>query len=348
MLDLRTSAVMPEARLLRYFLVLAEELNFTRAAERLQIAQPALSSQVRRLEAQLGTRLLERSTRAVALTDAGHELVARGPAALAALEQAWDSAQRAGRGESGRILVAYSPSMGYETAAVVLGAMRERFPAVHIRTEMLPTAEIIDVVRDGHAHIGIARMPRPAAGLRVREIRRQRLGVLVASDHPLTTFTEASIDAVAEHPIALHPRAANPGHYDFIIGLLQSAGHALRPLEPTITFDPGRGLVRSSQAVAFFGEPDEPPGDGIRWLPLAAGTPELVSSLVLPDGELAAAVDRFERAAAATAASRGWLGPGRSHHAPTAGRRDATSGGARCARGDGAARTPAGCGREIT
>jgi len=77
----------PEARLLRYFLAVAEELNFTRAAETLGIAQPALSAQIRRLEAQLGVRLLERTTRYVRLTDAGAIVQERGPAALAGLAE---------------------------------------------------------------------------------------------------------------------------------------------------------------------------------------------------------------------------------------------------------------------
>src|SRR3954453_17331507 len=96
----------PEARLLRYFLAVAGELNFTRAAEALGIAQPALSAQIRQLEAQLGVRLLERTTRSGQLTAAGRVVQEAGPAALAALGEVWDAARRAGRGEIGRLRVA--------------------------------------------------------------------------------------------------------------------------------------------------------------------------------------------------------------------------------------------------
>src|SRR5215211_7136078 len=117
----------PEVRLLRYFLAVADELNFTRAAEQLGIAQPALSAQIRRLEAQLDVRLLERTTRSVQLTDAGRIVHERGPAALAALERVWEAAQRAGRGETGRLRVAYSRSAGYQTAPAVVRAVRNRY-----------------------------------------------------------------------------------------------------------------------------------------------------------------------------------------------------------------------------
>ena len=131
----------PEVRLLRYFLAVAGELNFTRAAEALGIAQPALSAQIRQLEAQLGVQLLERTTRSVQLTDAGRVVQEQGPAALGALAGVWDAARRAGRGEVGRVRVAYSPSAGYETAPALVSAVRDRHPGIEVTTEVLSTPE---------------------------------------------------------------------------------------------------------------------------------------------------------------------------------------------------------------
>src|SRR4051812_16345171 len=165
----------PEARLLRYFLAVAEELNFTRAAERLKIAQPALSAQIRRLESQLGVQLLERSTRSVKLTDAGRAVQERGPAALVALADVWEAARRAGRGELGRLRIAYSPSAGYETAPALVRAMRERYPDVELTAEVLPMPDLVQAVRDGRVEVGLARTPAPADGVRLRTVRLEPL-----------------------------------------------------------------------------------------------------------------------------------------------------------------------------
>lgn len=97
--------VAPDTVSLRYFLVLAQELNFTRAAARIGIAQPALSARMRRLEAELGTALLVRNTRSVVLTTAGAALAESAPPALAALDRAWDTARSAAAGELGTLRI---------------------------------------------------------------------------------------------------------------------------------------------------------------------------------------------------------------------------------------------------
>jgi DNA-binding transcriptional LysR family regulator len=216
--------VSPEARLLRYFLAVADELNFARAAERLGIAQPALSAQIRQLETQLGVRLLERTTRSVRLTDAGRDMRDRGPAALAALEEVCEAARRAGRGEAGRLRIAYSPSAGYDTAPRLIEALRKRYPGVGVAAEVLPTPEIVRAALDGRVDVGVARTPVPADGVRLRTVRVERQGMLVPADNPLASGPEVELAAVAEHPILVHPRESNPAHHDLLLELFRSAG----------------------------------------------------------------------------------------------------------------------------
>jgi DNA-binding transcriptional LysR family regulator len=299
----------PEARLLRYFLAVADELNFTRAAERLSIAQPALSAQIRQLEAQLGVQLLERTTRSVRLTDAGRAMHERGPAALSALEEVWEAARRAGRGEAGRLRIAYSPSAGYETVPRLVEALGARYPGVEVAAEVTPTAEIVRAVLDRRADIGVARTPVPADGVRLRLVRLERQGVLVPAGHGLARGPEVELSAVAEHPILVHPRAANPAHYDLLLELFRSAGLEPRLLERPVAFDPTQRVIRDGHAIGLVGASSLAGiADGLRWVPLADPAPRLEVQLVLRDGEPSPAVDRFERVAVAFAAAAGWLG----------------------------------------
>jgi DNA-binding transcriptional LysR family regulator len=300
--------VSPEARLLRYFLSVADELNFTRAAERLNIAQPALSAQIRQLEAQLGVQLLERTTRSVSLTDAGRAMHDRGPAALAALEEVWEAARRAGRGEAGRLRIAYSPSAGYDTAPRLVEALRERYPRVEVAAEVLPTPEIVRAVLDGRADVGVARMPLPADGVRLRTVRVERQGVLVPADHPLANRPEVELAAVAEHPILVHPRAANPAHHDLLIDLFRRARLEPRLVERPVAFDPTQRMIRDGRAIGLVGASSAVGlADRLRWVPLADPAPRLEVKLVLRDGEPSPLADRFERATIAYAAAAGWL-----------------------------------------
>jgi DNA-binding transcriptional LysR family regulator len=300
--------VSPEARLLRYFLAVADELNFTRAAERLSIAQPALSAQIRQLEAQLGVQLLERTTRSVRLTDAGRAVHERGPSALSALEEVWDAARRAGRGEAGRLRIAYSPSAGYDTAPRLVEALAERYPGVEVAAEVMPTPEIVRAVLDGRADVGIARTPLPADGVRLRLVRLERQGVLVPAGHALARDPEVELGTVAEHPILVHPRGANPAHHDLLLDLFRGAGLEPRLVERPVAFDPTQRLIREGRAIGLVGASSIAGiADGLRWVPLAEPAPRLEVQLVLRDGQPSPVANRFERVAVAFAAAAGWL-----------------------------------------
>jgi DNA-binding transcriptional LysR family regulator len=298
----------PEARLLRYFLAVADELNFTRAAETLGIAQPALSAQIRQLEAQLGVRLLERTTRYVRLTEAGAVVQERGPGALTALAGVWEEARRVGRGEAGRLRVAYSPSCAYETVPLLIEALRERHPDIAVAAGVLATSEIVGAVVAGKVDAGIARAPLETAGVRLRLIRRERQGVLVPASHPLAGCSEVALAAVAEHPVGLHRREDNPAHYDLVVSAFQDAGLSPRLVERPIAFDPTMRAVREGDGIAIVGVSSAVglAGD-LRWIPLAEPAPRLPIQLVLRDGEPSPVVDRFERVAVAAAAAAGWL-----------------------------------------
>ncbi|MFF5185717.1 LysR family transcriptional regulator [Streptomyces sp. NPDC000345] len=182
----------PDTVSLRYFLVLAQELNFTRAAARIGIAQPALSARIRRLETELGNALLVRDTRSVVLTTAGAALAESAPPALAALDRAWDTARRAGAGELGTLRIGYSLSAGAETAPALVDKLIRSSPGLEVGAVPMATPEISPAVADGHIDAGITRGEQPGRGVRRYLLRRARIGVQLAQHHPLILFRAPS------------------------------------------------------------------------------------------------------------------------------------------------------------
>ncbi|RMI30872.1 LysR family transcriptional regulator [Nocardia stercoris] len=271
----------PDILSLRYFLVVAEERHFTRAAVRIGIAQPALSARIRRLEADLGTQLLVRTTRTVELTPAGTALVESAPAALAAVDRAFDAARRIGAGAAGPLRIGYSLSAGAETAPMLVDALVRALPGLDVTAAPMPTPEISPAVAEGRLDVGITRAEQPGRGVRRFPLRQQRIGVQLAADHPLAANAEIDVADLAGYPVQLHERAANPVAHDQLVGLL-GAGPVPRFHSPIVAFDLSQRVVRSGAAVSLAGEAAlsaHPPG--LTWRPLRTAA-VLTTCLVLP------------------------------------------------------------------
>src|SRR5215213_5120574 len=138
-----------DLRHLRYFLVVAEELHFSRAAERLDIAQPPLSQMIRRLEHELGVSLFHRTKRQVSLTDAGVVFREEAERTLAQAERAIRCARRANRGELGRLAVGFIGSAAYSVLPSIVRRFREQYPDVDLTLQELSTIQQVHALRDG-------------------------------------------------------------------------------------------------------------------------------------------------------------------------------------------------------
>src|SRR3954447_11473489 len=156
-----------ELRHLRYFVAVAEELHFRRAAERLHMSQPPLSQQIRNLEEHVGATLLVRNQRRVELTAAGRAYLVRAGDILAAVEDAAREARRVQRGEVGRLDVGFVGSATYSVVPELLRAFRERFPDVGLHLRELGTTEQLRRLEDGRLDIGFLRPPGGRPGLAV-------------------------------------------------------------------------------------------------------------------------------------------------------------------------------------
>jgi DNA-binding transcriptional LysR family regulator len=298
---------MPDLRRLQYFLAVAEERNFTRAAARLHVAQPALSRQVRQLEKELGVELLHRTTHEFELTEAGRFLLDRGPQLLATSEELWRSVRSFGSGELGTLIFAYGASASYGTAARLLAALAERLPEIVLTTEVKPTPEILAGLNNGSTDVGLIRCPPDGDQLETRTIRRERQGVLVRDDHPLAARAAVEVADIAGEDILLHPREANPGHYDAVIELCRHRGVEPRVQLRTVSFDLAQTPIAIGRAVAIVGESTETGlSRELRWVPLAPAADFAIGLVVRRYGR-SPALDRLLDAAAAAARNFGWL-----------------------------------------
>jgi DNA-binding transcriptional LysR family regulator len=296
-----------DLRRLQYFVAVARERNFTRAAERLHVAQPALSRQVRLLEQELGVELLHRTTHEFELTEAGEFLLEHGPALLSAADDLWRSVRTYGTGERGQVVIAYGASASYETAPRLLHALAESHPGIAITTAVKSVDEIVAGLTEGTIDLGLVRCPPHVAGLDGRTIRRERQGLVLRTDHRLASNATVGLADLAGETLLLHPREANPGHYDAVLGACRAQGVEPRVLLRTMSFDLTYGPILRAEAVAIVGEssgsdlPEE-----LSWRPLSPPVCFEVSALTRSHTRSPAA-DRMLGALTGVADALGWI-----------------------------------------
>ncbi|WP_174874739.1 LysR family transcriptional regulator [Vogesella oryzae] len=197
-----------ELRHLRYFVAVAEELHFTRAAERLHIAQPPLSQQIRALEEELGVQLFERHQRAVRLTVAGERFLLRARTLLDDARLAADEARRAARGEIGELRIGFTSSLPLMSVLpATLQQFRARHPEVALHFHELFTREQFQQLRQRKLDVGVVRFnhDEDTPGLEVREVKRDRLSVVLPASHPLAARDSIAIAELAGERIIGYP-----------------------------------------------------------------------------------------------------------------------------------------------
>ena len=265
-----------ELRHLRYFVTVAEELHFGRAAQRLQMAQPPLSQQIRQLEAELDVQLLYRTKRTVRLTDAGQVFLQEARHLLMQADQAIAIAQRADRGEVGRLSLGFVGSATDSILPVILKAFRQRFPKVQLILHEMTTAEQVEALHNNRIQLGFIRPPLNDEDLILETVLQESLVVALPEAHPLATQTQVSLVSLAEQPFVLSPRHLGAGFYDQIYRLCQQAGFTPQVAQEAIQMPTILSLVAAELGVALV------PASlqnwqrvGVVYKPLADSTPQI-------------------------------------------------------------------------
>ena len=240
-----------ELRHLRYFVTLAEELHFGRAAERLHIAQPPLSQQIRQLEKELGFELFHRTKRNVQLTEAGVVFLDEVQQILRQLQQAIQVGQQTSRGELGELVVGFVSSAAYNILPTILRTFRNCAPGVSLELHELTTDQQLEWLRTGRIDVGFVRPPVEENTFSWEIIFQESLIVALPESHLLANQSYVCLPSLANEPFILFPRILAPGLYDLIISLCQQAGFSPSVSQQAIQMQTIISLVAAEIGVAI-------------------------------------------------------------------------------------------------
>ncbi|WP_414832227.1 LysR family transcriptional regulator [Afifella sp. YEN Y35] len=249
---------MIDLRQLRQFIAVAEELHFHRAAERLNMSQPPLTTTIRRLEDEIGAQLLERGNRVVRLTPAGRALLEHARVTLKQADLAIAAARDAAAGRVGKLRLTYVGSAMYGRLAETVRTFRRSFPQVQIELKEATTSDQVTALREGASDLAILLPPLPdASGLHLREFDEDRLAIALPAAHALATKKGLSLSDLADEPFVLWPAAEGRGFHHRVIELCTSAGfvpqvvqeaHQMHGVLSLVAVETGVAIVPASMA----------------------------------------------------------------------------------------------------
>jgi DNA-binding transcriptional LysR family regulator len=264
----------PELRRLRYAVAVADELNFTRAAERLGVSQQVLSEQIRRLEDELGLQVFDRTTRQVRVTSHGRQILDEARAVVGAADALRDRARRLASAQAGVVRLGYSRSTAFDTAPLV-SAVTEARPELRVEVREVPSRQLPQAARDGDVDVALSRWADDTDQLFAHTLRRLRSGVILRAGDALAGRAEVALGDLAGRSLVMHRREDAPARHDATLAACAEAGVEPEIVTSRLPFDPlftdvaeGRGVQIASESIR-----GALPA-GLTWVPLASGVLE--------------------------------------------------------------------------
>lgn len=284
-----------DLRQLRYFTAIVEEGSLSRAAARLHVSQPPLSTQLKALEDEIGVRLLERSNRGVTPTAAGVVFYEEVRAALLRLEQARQRARQVHEGDVGALAVGFVSIADYGILPPALKRFRSRYPRVEVQLHELTTDAQIRELRAGRLDLAIGLAPVDEPDLVFERVLREALVLAAPADHPAVQG-EGAVDlrALARDSFIVPPRDIGPGLYDLIISRCRAAGFVPRITQSARQMQTIIGLVSSGMGVALVpASVQQLQRAGVQYRPLRGRPAQIELGILRPRGSSGPLADNF-------------------------------------------------------
>jgi DNA-binding transcriptional LysR family regulator len=283
-----------ELRHLRYFRMVATELHFGRAAEKLHIAQPPLSKQIQQLELELGFELFARTKRSVVLTPAGEVFLGEVEEIFKNLDRAIDIGRKTSRGELGQISIGFVGSATYNILPLILQKFRDRYPHVQIELHELTTDRQLIWLGEGKIDIGLIRPPIISRDLTVELVFEESLIVALPANHQLATVESIDLSLLATEAFILFPRQLAPGLYDPIITICRAAGFSPIVVQECIQIQTIVSLVSANMGVSIVPKSTQDiQRQGVVYKPILDNTPPVSIAIVWRTNDDSAIVSRL-------------------------------------------------------
>tara|TARA_R110000787_G_scaffold191660_2_gene302979 strand:+ start:5832 stop:6782 length:951 start_codon:yes stop_codon:yes gene_type:complete len=259
-----------DLRQLRYFLMVANERNFTRAAERLHIAQPPLSRQIQQLEGELGHDLIDRNARPLRLTAMGRLFYEQATQVLGRVDEMRSMMSRAAASDRRRFVVGFVASTIYARLPTLIRQFRLAAPNVELKLVEMNSLDQIGGLKDGMIDVGFGRIRFDDPAVRRTVLREERLVAVVPATHKLASAGTVSLAELGHDPLIIYPRAPRPSYADQVLSIFQDHGltpsiaHEVRELQVAV------GLVAAEEGVCLVPESvRQARTEGVQYLELA-------------------------------------------------------------------------------
>ena len=244
-----------ELRLLRYVVAVAEELHFSRAAERLHVAQPSLSKQIRDLEEELGIRLFDRTKREVHLTQAGSAFVVEAKEALLHSQRAVHAAKSSS--QSNRFVLGHSPNVNHALLSKIRAFAASQFPHVSLSLTSAFTVEQLHLIRSGEVDAGVVILPTANDGLSIEPVLREPLLAAIPANHKANQLKTLTLRDLMDLPLIFIPKRLHPQLHEHVHGICHREGYRPKIAQEITTFAEAIPMVAEGLGFTFTRECDE-------------------------------------------------------------------------------------------